>query len=247
MISSRSHTANNTTPRVLLTFISILGVLTAAALFFAYLITTHGLRGSMVSDALIVFAGITGVTAILAFQGLAQGYTEASLPSLSPPPTTFNETLVSQSLVTAQEQLPKIVSEPTDAEWREAPDRPWTLSAAALLELDPPLAMAKLRIDLETELRRITMESGNPTQRSSSNTKAMIYHLIAREVLPHVYEPSLMEVSRAANDAIHGSAISYAEASQLVKLGTQLLEQLHAYPVENSYKNHEVGKSVPLA
>lgn len=242
MVSNRSNTSHNATLRVLVALIGILGVVTATALFFAYRITTESPRGSMVSDALLIFAGMTGATAILSFQGLAQGQSEEAIPSLRMPYAAFNEALVSENLVNAQEQLSKIASEPTDAEWREVPDQPWALSAVALLDTDPTLAMAKLRIDLEAELRRITIESGI-APKQSYGIMSFLRDLINNGVLPPIYEQPLKEISRAANEAVHGSDIFKFEAARVVMLGTQMLEQLHAYPAKNSHKKYDPDKS----
>jgi len=60
--------------------------------------------------------------------------------------------------------------------------------------------------------------------------------LINNGVLPPIYEQPLKEISRAANEAVHGSDIFKFEAVRVVMLGTQMLEQLHAYPAKNSHK-----------
>ena len=97
-----------------------------------------------VNQILILIAGMTTVAALTAFQQSVENSASPSLVNVS-----FNETLVSQSL---SEGFTELDSSPVE---EENVTEPWELSLGQLVGLDNSLALAKLRMELERELRHI--------------------------------------------------------------------------------------------
>ena len=97
-----------------------------------------------VNQVLVLISGMTTIAALTAFQQSVE-----NSPSLSFIPVSFNEVLVSQSL---SEGLKSTDKPPVDG---ETVVEPWDLSLGQLVGSDNSLALAKLRIELERELRHI--------------------------------------------------------------------------------------------
>jgi hypothetical protein len=105
------------------------------------------------------------------------------------------------------------------------PGEPWDLDPRSLLLQDKHLALAKLRMELEQELRRIAfrMEINVPGHYTSS---LIAKTLVAKSVLPSSVIPGLTEVVKACNQAVHGFDVPHSTAVEVVEIGTDLLNRL---------------------
>lgn len=105
-------------------------------------------------------------------------------------------------------------------------------TGAAVLELaqaDPVVGLAKLRIEIESRLRRLAERrapaSGDRTRRPQSLGR-IVRDLNAREILDHPLGASLLDVIGICNRAIHGEDIRDVDAQQIARSGVELLDAL---------------------
>lgn len=95
---------------------------------------------------------------------------------------------------------------------------------------DPVIALAKIRIELEKVLTRLSRVTSIENKRYSLG--ALVHKLITHEIIsPHIGK-SLKEVIGICNRAIHGEAISDESANTIVDLGVELLEDIY-WDVQN--------------
>ena len=138
----------------------------------------------------------------------------------------------------AEKSLPP--SEPTPS---LAPDISETAAAIRnLAESDPVVALAKLRIELESRLRRIHQRanSNGAVRKRPVALSYVIRELVAREVFGQDFGASLLDVISICNRAIHGEDIRDVDARQIINTGSDLLEFLErtvrdysaTYPLE---------------
>src|SRR4051812_7574070 len=74
--------------------------------------------------------------------------------------------------------------------------------ARDLVGIDNPLALAKVRLDMERELRRLVEETNTPMRRAGSIPE-YIRILMGEGILPPQLRGPLDEVARVANLAVH--------------------------------------------
>jgi hypothetical protein len=97
---------------------------------------------------------------------------------------------------------------------------------------DDALALAHLRLLIETEIRRLALESGKIPLHQTS-VSALMRVLVARDVLPNEIEAALVEVIAVCDSAVHGASIPPDMAGAVVGIGEDILDllrSLHAEP-----------------
>ena len=116
------------------------------------------------------------------------------------------------------------IDEAIPAEFEEVrEERPWELSAEAFMAEDPTLALAKTRIDIEREVRRIASEAAMRPDRS---LHAMLQALAKEEVLPASLHQVLRDVLPPLNQAVHGLKVDREQARDVLDLGADLVRYL---------------------
>ena len=134
---------------------------------------------------------------------------------------TFNEAQTRESL-----------REVVDAEVVEVRDRmrfgdaPWEPTSDALLSADPALALAKLRIDLERELRRLAYEHKLDIDPRRATLGRLLESLLRKEVLPPQAVAALQDILPPMNEAVHGGQVDQAVANSVVAIGADVLALL---------------------
>jgi hypothetical protein len=121
----------------------------------------------------------------------------------------------------------------TDAapsQWRELPlGGPWDLTLRDTFVLDRALALAKLRIELERELRRIAAESRLTPPNRVMGAGELLRLLTEASVLDdQALVAAVGEVLRVANAALHGATVSEEAASRVIAVGSSLVALLEA-------------------
>ena len=102
----------------------------------------------------------------------------------------------------------------------------------ALLQEDPRLALAKVRIEIEEALKRLflaTSESKQDLRRLSLGR--LVDELVRKEVLSKPVASALRDVIGLANRAVHGERVDSDAAQELALLGARLaseVQQLYA-------------------
>jgi hypothetical protein len=138
----------------------------------------------------------------------------------------FDEFTVRQTVREGRESLPVGVHASTnivDVDFRELAS-PRSLTAEGLLELDKALALAKVRMDLEAELRQIARAQDVVSRARSAG--ALANELGQKGILPRPLISALLEVISVANQAIHGANISDETAASVVRTASDLLDSL---------------------
>ena len=131
----------------------------------------------------------------------------------------------------------------------ETPEIESTINAIReLVNSDPILALAKLRIELEKVLNKLfrMTHTGNQ-QRRPMSAGQLVNSLSTTEVLPKNIAQSVRQVISICNRAIHGEEIRQEDAKSVVEVGTSLLSELAFYvsdlvlkPIESA----EIDQSV---
>lgn len=110
------------------------------------------------------------------------------------------------------------------AEFHELDNRPaWERSTEALMAEDPTLALAKIRIEIEREVRRIAFEASLPTHMSLSG---LLTGLSKLHILPSPLQRILHDILPALNRAVHGMEIEREQAQEVLLLGGDLISFL---------------------
>ena len=198
---------------------------TLLALLTAVLLIVTGRAESLsgISQVIMVISGMTAMAALTAFQRLFERDWENSTVQI-----TFNEMFLSSAIL---EGLPKIQGTTSSAD-HKAPSSlpPWDLTAGQLIGADNALALARLRMDIERELRRIALETEIDLSLRPFGIKALARELVNKEVLPVTLMEPLEEVAKICDIAIHGGKVADDVAAAVVRVGGQLMEQLRLLP-----------------
>ena len=190
-----------------------LSLLTAGLLF----LVAQDRMTPEVNQVLVLISGMTTIAALTAFQQSTENRTLSSFVHIS-----FNEILVSQSL---SEGLKSTDKTPVDG---ETVAEPWDLSLGQLVGLDNSLALAKLRMELERELRHIAYNNQTDINSRPLGVTRMAQELVSRKILPATWLGPLNEITFVCNQAVHGTEVSDDIAASVVRVGVQLLEQLRS-------------------
>lgn len=173
------------------------------------------------SSVLIIISGMTTMGSFTSFQRFIEGRNSNAAEI----PAKFNEEFLSTSITHAFKPI---------NEDRELPERrqlkPWDLASDQLIGKDNVLALAKLRIDLESELRHIAFNTGVSVPEHSVSAMKIARKLIEEKYLPAEMLEPFKDVLAVCNRGIHGEEIPDDLALSVVRIGNQLLEQLRLHP-----------------
>ena len=170
-----------------------------------------------VNQVLMIIAGMTTIAALTAFQQSVENSTASSFVHIS-----FNEVSVRQSL---SKGLTTPDPSPVDG---EKVAEPWDLSIDNLVGSDNSLALAKLRMELEQELRRIAYNNQTDISSSPLGVTRIAQELVSREILPATWLGALKEITYVCNHAVHGTEVPDDITDSVVRVGGQLLERLRS-------------------
>ena len=191
-----------------------LSLLTAGLLF----LVAQDRMTPEVNQILVLISGMTTVAALTAFQQSVENSTSPSFVDVS-----FNEALVSQSLSEGDTRL-----NPSPADGEKVAE-PWDLSLGQLVGSDNSLALAKLRMELERELRHIAYNNQTDISSRPLGVTKIAQELVSREILPPTWLGPLKEITHVCNHAIHGETeVPDDIAASVVSVGGELLEQLRS-------------------
>jgi hypothetical protein len=200
----------------------------SSALVTGVLLYTANLHiGQDISQLLIVLSGMTTMATFTALQRLIEGDGKR-IPS-----TTFNETFLSRSI--GESKIDRPPAEPINLP-------PWDLSASQLVGIDNALALARLRMDLERELRRIAHESHIDVSTRPAGAISFARELARKGIIPAALLTPVQEVVTICSRAIHGQDdVPNELAFSVLRVGGQILEELRPLPVarKNSQTPYE--------
>lgn len=112
------------------------------------------------------------------------------------------------------------------AEARTVPASDDGLGVVELTKRDPPLGLAKLRMDLEREVRRVYRAREPQMRRRSPSLGMMTRELGDQGVLPSEITRPLMDILGLANRAVHGEYVQREAAQEIAEIGVRVLETL---------------------
>ena len=190
-----------------------LSLLTAGLIF----LVAQDRMTTEVNQVLVLISGMTTIAALTAFQ---QSVENSTSPSFVRVP--FDEFLVSKSL---SEGFTALDTSPTED---EKVAEPWDLSLGQLVGSDNSLALAKLRMELERELRHIAYNNQTDISSRPLGITKIAEELVSREILPPTWLGALREITHVCNHAVHGTEVPDDIAASVVRVGGQLLEQLRS-------------------
>jgi hypothetical protein len=191
---------------------TLLALLTVALLL---LVTREGVLTG-VPQVVMIVSGMTAMAALTAFQRFVES--DKGSPLI---PVTFNETLLSTYI---SEGLPTFQPPPS-----EKPP-PWELSADQLVGTDNAVALVRLHIDIERQLRRIAHAVRVDLATRPAGAVGLARELVGKEVLPVTFLEPLQKITQIRNLSVHGADISDNVAAAVVRVGNQLLERLRGLP-----------------
>jgi len=189
-----------------LSLAALLALLTGFLLFLASRVD----QMSHITNLLIVVSGMVIFGAVSAFQRFLESREDTPVIHIA-----FNETILKNVL--AEERVKPATKE-----------LPWEISSAQLVGVDNALAAAKLRVELESELRRIAFTHGIMFERRLFSLNQLIDQLVEREVLSPAVQAALREIMPICNRAIHGENLTNEDAVSVIQVGNQLLDVLRS-------------------
>lgn len=163
-----------------------------------------------ITQPLIIVSGMAFFAALSVFQRFLETRQEAPVPHI-----TWNETML-QHVLAAEPVQPA------------APAPTWEMSSAQLVGVDNTLAAAKLRMDLESALRRIAFEQGMTCEPRLCGLNHLLDQLVERAVLSPTVHAALREIIPLCNRALHGASLTNEDALRVMRMGNQLLDVLNS-------------------
>ena len=177
---------------------------------------------SQVGQALAILSGMTAMGAITYFQR----YVEKN-GSLHTEHISFNESFLTASI---SEAFKGIASEFELKEQDRFARPTWDLTPGQLVGTDNALALARLRIELEGELRRMALEARIHLSKGSLGIADLTRELVTSKVLPAEFLEPLREIYDVCSKGIHGTEIPDDLAASVTRVGSQLIERLRLLP-----------------
>jgi hypothetical protein len=105
---------------------------------------------------------------------------------------------------------------------------PDDVALTELLGRDSSLALAKLRIDIERELRRVAISAGLDLRAENYGVRRLAEELTRRGQIDRLILTILGDILPAANQAVHGAPVSDETAAAVIRSGSQLIAFLRA-------------------
>jgi hypothetical protein len=136
---------------------------------------------------------------------------------------TFNERWAQEMLKQSYEKGESVKS----------PVEPWEVTSKELVGIDNVLALARVRIDIERELRHIAFASGFESayySNTSDRLDKLLYQLLHEKqewkVLPSSLVAVISEILKITNQAIHGINVSTETTESVVEVSRDVIRQL---------------------
>lgn len=168
-----------------------------------------------------VFIIISGMTTVAALSALSQSWQTGSSEGWSQ--ISFNQDFASRSIA---EGLANVTINVKAEEVTPSQVLPWDLNLSQYVGLDNSFALAKLRIELERELRRIAYQNKIDISARPVGAIPLARELASKDLLPLPWLEVIKEIAIICNKAVHGLEVSDETTLSVVITGGQLLEQL---------------------
>jgi hypothetical protein len=196
----------------------IVGVLFGAITAILVVIAAKNDKESARNNVLIVIAGMTTIASLAAFEQYRENQDKDSLVEIS-----FNEGFVNSIIYS---QKTRSLEKNVERETTKSKILPWDLSLSQLISEDNSLALARLRIELEQELRKIAYHNNIDINNRPLGLVSLARELASKAILPSLWVKAIEEIVSVCDRAIHGTKISDNTAASVIRVGSQMLEEL---------------------
>ncbi len=194
----------------------ILGVtLSVVVILIIAALTKYTILKESVQVAMI-FVGVLTMAALHAFNKYLDSSPKAPLIHIS-----LNQLKVRNVL----KEYAAGIREQKEMTQNELKETPWEMAPGDLLVIDNSLALAKLRIDLEKEIRRLAFKNYIQTEKTHG-LKNIMDNLLKDELLPAPVVSATHEIISVANKALHGAQISMETVESVLELGRDIIDFL---------------------
>ena len=166
-------------------------------------------------QVLVIISGTLTIASLVAIQRYLELLVSRKAASI-----TIADLSITEYSLEGVEGLPRLQSQFRS----ELP--PWEVTASGLVGVDNALALAKIRIDLERELRRLAFEADLDLPFRTSGILRIASELARHEIISSSLLAVLKGVNVACNQAIHGADISSDAALAVMRVGLELVERL---------------------
>lgn len=112
----------------------------------------------------------------------------------------------------------------------------WNLNLSQLLSEDNSLALAKLRIEIEQEIRRLAYLNNIDIDAHPLGVTNLAQELVSQGILSTIWLEALKDTIFICDRAIHGLKISDEQAASIVRVATRLIEQLRLISAQDIKK-----------
>ena len=109
-----------------------------------------------------------------------------------------------------------------------------------LVKTDPPLALAKARIEIEKRIRSLAQIYMKDKMSGSTGLTGLIRDLSEIDIIDEQLEVLSIDVVTVANRAIHGEFVSKEDAVRLVDIANRVIEELEYVVINNALKSGKV-------
>jgi hypothetical protein len=167
------------------------------------------------ANILMFLVGLFAMASVSAFHRLLETTDGRPLVQI-----TFNEHLAASQLGTAARHAGMDF---IDAEVVGHREERGEVTPQNLLGQDNSLALAKLRIDIERELKRVASSVGLDEGVGYLGIRRLATELAKRQVLDPGAVAVLDDILSVANQAVHGKEVSTDTAAAVIRLGEQLI------------------------
>lgn len=195
------------------------------SIFFAVIVASAlfilGFRSVIdpLANIMMFLAGLFTMASLSAFHRFLE---ESDTPYFQ---ITFNEQAAASQIETAAKRTGVDVVE---AEIVTSPIESGDISTDDLLGQDSSLALAKLRIDIERELRQLAKVARLNSASDFIGIRRLTEELAKRHLLDNDLIGVINNILPAANQAIHGGEVPTETAAAIVRQGKQLIVLLRA-------------------
>ncbi len=169
------------------------------------------------AEAAMMLVGLSAVATLAALSSYLQGTRRLPLIQIAFDETNTRRTLNKLIMPDYRE----IQHTGIDKEGR------WGPTSDDLLTQDPVLALAKLRIDIERELRRIAFDRGLKTDHYAMTVRFLLTMLAERGVIKADIVATIEDLLPVCNQAIHGGEVTSEVARSVLNVGADLLTVLY--------------------
>jgi hypothetical protein len=174
-----------------------------------------------VGQVLMVLAGMTSLATLGAFQRFMEsGKQKSYIGSV-----TFDEVYVGKAISSVLQNFNPEHVKTAKYALKDVPR--WEIKSSELVGEDNSLALAKLRMDLERELRRIAEYIGIDLSERRMILSNITQELESKKVLPAEWSYALRDIIDVCNRAVHGFEVPTETAATVVRTGNELLRGLY--------------------